>query len=103
MPPIIAELLSAFLKGKELITKIDEGGSFALAAQLEFEQATVEGEGLLDVSHLERDVVHADGASLAGCDHGGCLEYLPRRYVVAALLSGNADGPMMTEGEKPWA
>jgi hypothetical protein len=78
MPPIVAGLLAPLLKGKELITKIDEGGILALAAQLEFEQASVEGEGLPDVSDLERDVVHADGASFAGCGHGGCLEYLPR-------------------------
>jgi hypothetical protein len=79
MPPIVAGLLAAFLKGKKLITKIDKRCVLALAAQLELEQATVEGEGLLDVSHLERDVVQSNGASFAGLIHGGCLEYRPLR------------------------
>jgi hypothetical protein len=40
------------LQGKELVAQVDEGGCFALAAQLEFEQAAIEGQRLVDVADL---------------------------------------------------
>ena len=71
MTAVITGLLAALLQGEELIAEIDEGRVLALAAQLELEQAPVEGQRLLDVAHLERDVVHADRAGFAGLGHGG--------------------------------
>jgi hypothetical protein len=65
---VIPGLLTAFLKREKLIAQVDEGGVFALAAQREFEQAAVEGQSLLDITDLKRDVVQSDGASFAG--HG---------------------------------
>jgi hypothetical protein len=55
--PVVTGLFAAFLKGKKLIAKIDEGSMLVLAAQLEFKQASVEGQSIFDVSDLERDVV----------------------------------------------
>src|SRR5262249_46790815 len=59
----------ALLQGQELVAKIDEGGVAALAAQLEFEQAAVEGQCLLDVSNLERDVIDTHRARLLCVRH----------------------------------
>src|SRR5262245_9612474 len=70
MPPIIRRLPPAFLQSQELIAKIDEGGVFALAAQLELKEAAVERQRLIDVTHLERDVIEANRASLLSFSHG---------------------------------
>ena len=70
MASVITRLFAALLQGKELVAKIDEGGVLALASQLEFEQATVEGQRLLDVADLERDVVHTHRACLPRLGHG---------------------------------
>ena len=91
MAPVVAGLLAAFLKGKKLIAQIDEGGVLALAAQREFEQAPVEGQSLLDVAHLERDVVQSNSAGFAGLGHGGCLQMSLVENVVPTQLPGNVD------------
>ena len=57
MSPVVRRLRSACLKGQELIAEIDEGHGVALAAQFEVEQATVEGERLVDVADFEGDMV----------------------------------------------
>src|SRR6185295_1200328 len=59
---VIGGLRAPFLKRKELVAQVDEGGRVVLAAKLELEQAPVEGQGLLDVANLERDVIEPDGA-----------------------------------------
>ena len=64
MTPVIGGLLAALLQREELIAKIDEGRGLALAAQLEVEQPTVEGQRLVDVADLERDMIEADGMAL---------------------------------------
>ena len=64
MTPIVTGLFAAFLKGKKLIAKIDEGSMLVLAAQLEFKQASVEGQSIFDVSDLERDVVNPTARAL---------------------------------------
>ena len=46
--PVVTGLFAAFLKGKKLIAKIDEGSMLVLAAQLEFKQASVEGQSIFD-------------------------------------------------------
>ena len=91
MATIVAGLLAAFLKGKKLVAQIDEGGVLALAAQREFEQASVEGQSLLDIAHLERDVVQSDSAGFAGLGHGGCLQMSLVENVVPTQLPGNVD------------
>jgi hypothetical protein len=57
-------LLAAFLKGKKLVAQVDESSVLAPAAQREFEQAPVEGQSLLDVAHLERDVFNPTARAL---------------------------------------
>src|SRR5262249_23172397 len=47
-------------EGNELVAHVDEGLILAPAAQGEIEDLAVEGQGLLDVSHFERDVIDAD-------------------------------------------
>jgi len=44
----------------ELVAHVDEGHAAAAAAQLELEDSPVELERLVDVAHLEGDVVQAD-------------------------------------------
>ena len=51
----------------ELVAHVDEGVGLALAAQLEVEDAAIEGERLLDVADLDGDVVHADHPGLLHC------------------------------------
>jgi hypothetical protein len=60
MAPVIATLSAALLEGEELIAEIDESRPAALPAQFEVEQAAVEGQRLLDVANLERDVIQSD-------------------------------------------
>jgi len=88
---IVTGLLAAFLKGKKLIAQIDEGSMLALAAQLEFEQAAIEGQSLLDVADLERDVVQSDSAGFAGLGHGGGLQLSLVGNVVPTQLPGNVE------------
>src|SRR6266853_3667656 len=52
MATIVCSLFAAFLKSNELVAQIDKGHGVTLAAQLELEEAAVERQCLLDVSHL---------------------------------------------------
>src|SRR5205085_2544074 len=61
---IVGGLGATLLERYELITQIDKGRGFAPAAKLEFEQAPVERQRLIDVADLESDMVKADGARL---------------------------------------
>jgi hypothetical protein len=61
MAIIVGWLGAALLQRKELVAQIDEGRSLALAAKLEIEQATVEGQSLFDVTDLESDMIETDG------------------------------------------
>src|SRR5262245_16495189 len=56
MAAVVGRLLTALLQRQELVAQIDEGRGLALAAQLEIEQAAVEGERLLDIADLESDM-----------------------------------------------
>ena len=71
MAAVVGRLRAALLQGEELIAQIDEGRGLALAAQLEIEQAAVEGERLLDIADLESDMVETDGARFPCFRHGG--------------------------------
>src|SRR5690606_32817523 len=57
VPAVAGRLPAALLKGEAAVTEIDEGSVFALAAQLEVEQPTVEFQRLVDVADLDRDVI----------------------------------------------
>src|SRR5262249_25662167 len=67
--PVVGCLPASPLQGDELIPKIDERGIFALAAQLEVKQASIERERFLDITDFERDVVYTDGARLLVLRH----------------------------------
>ena len=69
MAAVIGRLLAALLQGDELIAEIDEGHVVALAAQFELEQPAPEGQRLLDVADLQRDMVEAHDARFCGLCH----------------------------------
>ena len=91
MSAVVSGLFAAFLKGKKLITQVDEGGVLAFAAQREFKQASIEGQSLLDVAHLEGDVVQSNSASFVGLRPGGRLQMSLVENVVPAQPPGNVD------------
>ena len=68
-----------------------KSGLPALAAQREFEEPAVEGQSLLDVAHLERDVVQSDSAGFAGLGHDGGLQLSLVENVVPTQLPGNVE------------
>src|SRR5262249_58962933 len=59
MAPVVPVLVLRLHEGDELVAHVDEGLVLALAAQGELEDAAIEGQRLLDVTHLERDVIDA--------------------------------------------
>src|SRR5262249_51212305 len=69
MATIVRRLSAPLLEGDELVAQIDEGHGVALAAQLEREEVAVERQCLLDVCHLQRDVVEAYHARLRRLSH----------------------------------
>jgi hypothetical protein len=61
VPCLARRLGSPCRERDELIAHVDEGHPGASsAAQLELEEASIPGERLLDVAHLERNVVDPD-------------------------------------------
>src|SRR5262249_53712412 len=70
MTAAVGRLGAALLQREELVAQIDERRGLALSAQLELEQTAVEGQRLLDVADLERDMVETDGARFACFRHG---------------------------------
>src|SRR6266540_1135598 len=70
MTAVVGRLGAALLQRKELVAQIDERRGLALAAQLELEQAAVEGQRLLDIADLERDMVETQGARFSCLRHG---------------------------------
>src|SRR5512144_2827968 len=61
MAAVVGGLSTALLERKELVAQIDEGRCLALAAKLEVEQATIEGQSLFDVTNFDSDMVETDG------------------------------------------
>src|SRR6476620_3942981 len=70
MTPLVSGLSSAFLQCQELVAKIDEGRSAALAPKFEIEQSTVENQSLFDITDFERCVVETNGAGFSYFNHG---------------------------------
>src|SRR5438270_3660625 len=69
MAAVIGSLAAALLKRQELVAKVDESRILAPAAQLEIEQAAIEGQRLVDIANFEGDVIEPDCASLLGLRH----------------------------------
>ena len=57
---LVRWLPAALAQRQELVAEVDERHPRRPAAQLELEESAVEGQRLLDVADLERDVVDAD-------------------------------------------
>ena len=53
MPAIVCGLFAPFLEGNELVAQINKGHRIVFAAQLKLEEAAVERESLLYVTHLQ--------------------------------------------------
>ena len=62
MPSVVGRLRPSLHEGYELIAHVDEGGPGQPPAQGLLEHPAVEGERLLDVADLERDVVDSHEA-----------------------------------------
>jgi hypothetical protein len=62
MTAIVRGLPSALLQSDELVPQIDERHGVALAAQLEFEETSVERQCLFDVPDFQCYVVEPDDA-----------------------------------------
>ena len=52
MATLVRRLRAPFLKGKELIAQVDEGGRSALATKFEIEQAAIESQRLFNKEHV---------------------------------------------------
>jgi hypothetical protein len=62
MAVVVRRLPAALGERDELVAQVDERHPPGSSAQLEVEEAAVERKRLLDVAHLESDVVHAQQA-----------------------------------------
>ena len=69
MPLLVARGRRALHQGDELIAHVDKGAMRAPAAQLEGEDAAIEGKRLVDAAHLQGDMVdaHEVGFLNSGC------------------------------------
>jgi hypothetical protein len=77
---LVGFLAAAFGQGDELVAHVDERHAGNAAAELEVENTPVEGEGVVDVAHLEGDVVHADETRL-GHVRESCLTGTSRQWI----------------------
>jgi hypothetical protein len=59
---IVCGLPATLLKRDKLIAKVDEGHGVTFAAQFKPEETTVERQRLIDIPHLQCDVVEANDA-----------------------------------------
>ena len=60
MPVVVRTLRSPFGQRDELIAHVDEGGVWAATPQCKRENASIEGQRLLDIPDLERDMIDTD-------------------------------------------
>jgi hypothetical protein len=58
--PVVGRLLPAFADSEELIAHVDERHAGHAAAKLEAEEASVEAERCVEVTHLKGHMVDAD-------------------------------------------
>jgi heme exporter protein A len=91
---VVGLLRPALAQHEELVAHVDEGHARHAAAQLDVEQATVELECAVEVTHLEHDVVDAHetrhGLSIGFADMEPAIELdgLERRYGERLALAG---------------
>src|SRR5262245_1222524 len=73
MATIVSRLPAALLKGDKLIAQVDEGHGVILAAQFEPEETAIECQCLIDIPHLQCDVVEAHDARPCEFSHQNLL------------------------------
>src|SRR5215472_11218802 len=69
MATIVSGLPATLLKCNKLIAQVDEGHGVTLAAQLEFEETTVERQRLVNISYLQRNMIEAYNARPCEVSH----------------------------------
>src|SRR5262245_12312383 len=84
MATIVSRLPAALLKGDKLIAQVDEGHGVILAAQFEPEKTAIECQCLIDIPHLQCDVVEAHDARSCEFSHQNLLCRLKIRWVSSA-------------------
>ena len=83
MTAVVGGLGAALLESQELIAQVDEGRGLAPAAKLEFEQATVKRQRLIDITDFESDMVETDGARFLCMGHEVSPFTCPACHMVA--------------------
>jgi hypothetical protein len=74
MAAIVRGLPTALLKGDKLIAQVDEGHGVTLAAQFKPEETAIECQCLIDIPHLQCDVVEAHDARFCEFNHQSLLK-----------------------------
>jgi uncharacterized protein YigE (DUF2233 family) len=99
MAALISGLGPALLQCEELVAKIDEGRSAALAPKLEVEQSTVESQSLFDISDLERYMIETNGSRFSCFSHGTLQQMMSPVIQLCAVivLYLAASGPAKAE------
>src|SRR5712671_1432886 len=70
MATVVSGLGTALLQREELVAKVDESRSAALAPKFEIEQSTIESQGFFDIANLESDVIETNGSRFSWLRHG---------------------------------
>src|SRR5205085_1998953 len=66
---VIWGLSAALLKGNKLVAQVDESHRVTLAAQFETEESTIERQRFVNITDLNRNVVHANHARFSELSH----------------------------------
>ena len=88
MTAVVGRLPASLLERHELIAQIHECRGVRPAAELEVEQSAIEGQGLVEVTDLDGDVIHTDGTCLPCFRHGSLSD---RPVCVAGLVMPRCD------------
>src|SRR5215469_424824 len=94
MATIVSGLPAALLKCNKLIAQVDEGHGVTLAAQLEFEEATVERQRLVNISYLQRNMIEAYGARSSEVSHRNLLCVEIKWVTLSQEASGRISGSL---------
>src|SRR6516225_11191742 len=88
MATIVSDLPAALLKSNKLIAQVDEGHGVTLAAQLEFEETTVERQRLVNISYLQRNMIEAYNARSSEVSHHNLLCVEIKWVTLSQVASG---------------
>src|SRR5215467_3493684 len=88
MATIVSGLPAALLKCNKLIAQVDEGHGVTLAAQLEFEETTVERQRLVNISYLQRNMIEAYNARSSEVSHHNLLCVEIKWVTLSQVASG---------------